>query len=45
LANKLGNLLPTSLCVEPRLRWLGFLPCHRLLWLCFRGGYFPDCVR
>jgi len=42
-AIKLGNLHPMSLCNEPRLWWVGF-HLHRLLWLCFRGGYFPICV-
>jgi len=34
---------PTSLYAELQLCWLGFLLYHRVLWLCFRGGYFPIC--
>jgi len=31
-------------CDEPRLWWLGFLFCHRLLCLRFRAGYLPVYV-
>jgi len=44
-AINLRNLHPTSLCAEPRLWQLSFFLYHRLLWLCFKEGHLPVCVR